>query len=104
MKDMNKHKEENKKETRRKERTRSKLFGTSARPRISVFKSNKYVYLQAIDDSAHNTIAFGKTASALAAKLKKMKVELAIFDRGAYQYHGGIKKIADEIRKNGIKI
>lgn len=111
---MNKRKTENRKILRRKARARAKLFGTAQRPRISIFKSNTHVYLQAIDDTDQKTVASVSTrgeikgatklAEALATKMKEKKIISAVFDRGAHQYHGFIKNLAEEIRKNGIKI
>jgi len=111
---MNIKKQLNKRDERRKIRTRAKLFGTAQRPRISIFKSNTHTYLQAIDDAAQQTIVQTSTiknergaeklAETLAKKMKEKNVVCAVFDRGAYQYHGFIKKLVDTIRKNGIKI
>lgn len=112
---MNAKKQRNKRDAQRKKRARAKLFGTAQRPRISIFKSNTHTYLQAIDDSAHHTVAqtttiqkdvrgIEKIAESIAKKLKDKKISSAIFDRGSYQYHGFIKKLVETIRKNGIRI
>lgn len=94
---------------KRKLRTKSKLFGTSVRPRVVVFRSNKYIYLQAIDDSRGVTIgASSKQKSKapavdLAKILKAKKIKKIVFDRAGYQYHGEVKKIAEELRAAGLE-
>jgi len=102
-------------------RTRKKLFGTAVKPRICVFRSNKHLVVQAIDDASGQTIAgssdmkFEKlkktklqkaqdVAIKLSELLKKSKIASAIFDRGAYKYHGRVKAVAESLRSNGIKI
>lgn len=105
--------------TKRKLRTRGKIFGVSTKPRISVFKSNKYFYAQAINDEAGVTLASvdgkklglgnnkedaKKIASEFAASLKKAKIEEAVFDRNGYLYHGVVAAFADTLRENGIKL
>ncbi len=102
---------------RRRTRIRAKVFGTSERPRLSVFKSNKFVYAQIIDDSTGVTIAHvttekskGKTPLAaaheigkeIAEKAKGKKIEKVVFDRGGYIYTGKIKAIADGAREGGL--
>lgn len=111
---------------KRKRRVRSKLHGTAARPRLSVNKSNKYVYLQAINDDTGVTIAstndvqirkavkksseLTKTAAATKAAeemlslLKKAKVKSIVFDRGQYKYHGRVKAVAQILRDGGIEV
>lgn len=118
---MNARKKINKIRKRRAHRVRAVIFGTSDRPRLSVFKSNKYVYVQLIDDSVGKTIASASTrmeslkniekskrAAALgeiiAKKAKEIGITKAVFDRGRYKYHGVIKSIVQEVRKNGLKI
>ncbi len=102
----------------RKQRVRSKMEGTAQKPRISVDRSNRYIYMQAIDDVSGKTI-FGlrdtdgkttkteraaATAKAFAARLQEEKITHAIFDRGAYKYHGRIKAIAEALREAGINV
>lgn len=110
---------------RRKKRVRAKLHGSEARPRISIFRSNQYFYAQAIDDANQKTIAsisslvgkdgkkfekmkpveLSKTlGKQLAEKLKAIKVESAIIDRGPYAYNGNVKAFAESMRENGITI
>jgi large subunit ribosomal protein L18 len=117
---MNIRKKINKLKSQRAKRVRAKIFGTAKNPRLSVFKSNSYVYLQMIDDSAQKTL-FSVSTKQAAPKLKKAEgakvigekiakiakekgVASAIFDRGRYRYHGIIKTIVEEARKNGLKI
>jgi large subunit ribosomal protein L18 len=111
--------------SRRKRRVRSAIRGTAERPRISIHKSNKYLYAQAIDDVAGNTIAAvsglakkkdsidsskisvansAELGRQLAQLLKAAKVETAVFDRGANAYKGNVKAFADGLREAGIKI
>lgn len=100
-----------------KARIRSKIFGCETRPRVSVFKSNKHFYAQAIDDTKGVTLAYADgsklgvkpnkdgvkvVAAALAEALKAKKVETALFDRNGYLYHGVIAAFADALRENGI--
>lgn len=95
---------------RKVKRVRAKLQGTEDRPRVSVFRSNKFIYGQAIDDVKRVTIAAAKgtdpkaIGGELAEKLKKAKVQKALFDRGRYLYHGKVKQFAESLRENGITI
>ena len=101
---------------RRHRRIRSKVSGTSARPRLSVFRSNRAISAQLIDDVKAVTIAsassrtlkgssaekartVGKT---IAEKAKEKKVSAAVFDRGGYLYAGAIKALADGAREGGL--
>ena len=117
MKDKNKVKRNN--FFRRQRRARAKIVGTSARPRVSVFRSLMHINVQAIDDIAKKTFLTAtdqtikakgnKTeiaalvGEAFGKKLKEKKIESVIFDKGAYKYHGRVKALADGIRKAGIK-
>ncbi len=106
----------------RHKRVRAKVLGTSERPRVSVFKSNKHVFVQFIDDTAGKTIISSQVVSQSKSKIKGSKTEIAskigemlaekakeagikevVFDRGGFKYHGRIKSIADGLRKGGIK-
>ena len=107
---------------RRTMRVRDKLFGTTERPRVSVERSNKHTYLQAIDDQKGVTIAAShdagkdakatgtkteratKAAQTLAEALKKQKVTAVIFDRGQFRYHGRVRAIAEALRAAGINL
>ena len=96
-------------ETRRK-RIRAKVRGTAKRPRLSVFRSNKKLYVQLIDDTKGTTLvaSFGsnpeKVGEDLAKKARQQKIKTAVFDRGGYQYHGRVKILAEAVRKAGLKI
>lgn len=102
----------------RKKRVRAKMEGTATKPRISVTRSNRYIFMQAIDDVAGKTL-FGvrdtdgkatkteravETAKAFSAELKKAKITQAIFDRGPYKYHGRVKAVAEALRAEGINV
>lgn len=93
----------------RHKRIRAKIFGTKKRPRLSVFRSNKYVFLQIIDDSEGKTIlglrsSFPKDAGKKIAILAKEKnIKTVVFDRGGYLYKGRIKEVADGAREGGLK-
>lgn len=97
---------------RRKHRTRTVIRGTAERPRLSVFRSNTRVSVQLIDDAAGKTIVSGHDkkslgkAEALGAKIaegaKKAGITKAVFDRGAYKYHGNVKAVAEGARKGGL--
>jgi large subunit ribosomal protein L18 len=107
-----------KQENRRKirYRIRKKVAGTASRPRCAVYKSNKAIYLQLIDDVAGHTLAAAdsrtfngksiahaeKTAAALAEKAKKKKITQIVFDRSGYPYHGKVKSISSLLRVQGL--
>ena len=98
---------------------RNKIVGTSDRPRLSVFKSNKALYAQLVDDSkghtlvSANSVELGGKANnidnskqvgvKLAERAKAAGVESVLFDRSGYQYHGKIKALADGAREGGLK-
>jgi large subunit ribosomal protein L18 len=104
---------------RRRGRIRAKLSGTAERPRLSVFRSNKGMFLQLIDDAAGKTLASAssveiknrdkKTVVSLelgkliAAKAKEKKIAAVVFDRGGYKFHGRIKFVADGAREGGLE-
>lgn len=111
-----KHKTEQR--LRRRMRIRAKVFGTSERPRLSVFKSNQFVYAQLIDDvksttlAAVSTASFGKETPLVGAKnvgleiakqAQAKKIDSVVFDRGGYIYTGKIKAVADGAREGGLK-
>jgi len=99
---------------RRKLRVKKKIFGTPDRPRISVFKSNKYTYAQLIDDVNGKTLVASKGASGvesglhigedLAKRAKAKKIKKAVFDRNGYKYHGIVKNVAEGSRKGGLEL
>ena len=94
---------------RRQKRIRAKISGTSERPRLSIFKSNKAMYAQLVDDTAGVTLASAKgtDASKVGAELAKMalakKIERAVFDRGGYIYTGKVSSLAEACRQAGLK-
>lgn len=85
-----------------------KLTGIKVRPRLSVFRSSKYVYAQIIDDSISKTLtsANGKKAyevgKKLAEKALKLKIKNVIFDRGGFLYHGRVAELAKGARDGGL--
>lgn len=104
----------------RKRRIRSRVTGTSERPRLSVHISNLHVTGQIIDDTTHKTIAYATTVGkknapnslsdkaawvgeALGKQAKAAKVKAVAFDRGGHAYHGRIKALADAARKAGLE-
>jgi large subunit ribosomal protein L18 len=106
---------------RRQTRIRKKLHGTHEMPRLTVFRSNKYMYAQLIDDTVHKTL-FGVSEKQLSAPEKQTKSERArllgqelakraekkkitkiVFDKGRYAYHGRIKALADGAREGGLQ-
>lgn len=99
-------------------RVRKKVQGTTERPRLSVFRSNRYIYAQIIDDIAQKTLVAansldqdkgaGKVNAAsvgkrIAEKAIEQKINQVVFDRSGYQYHGVIKEIAEAARGAGLK-
>lgn len=105
----------------RKKKVRSKIFGTAKRPRLSVCVSNKHIICQLIDDDKSATIVYTTTSGNkdlmkknmtekaqwagldIAQKAKKNKIKEIVFDRNGRLYHGRIKQLADEARKQGLK-
>lgn len=106
---------------RRRKHIRKFILGNAVSPRISVFRSNRYMFVQAVDDESNRVIAaiWEKTLKPIkdedpigrAARLGgefgkvliKKKVKQVVFDRGGYKYHGRIKSFADGVRDAGIK-
>ena len=104
---------------KRKRKIRGKISGTPECPRVSIFKSNKHVYAQVIDDVAANTLVASDgavlklkankedakiLAKDLADKMKAKNIETVLFDRNGYLYHGVVATFADALRENGIKL
>lgn len=102
-------------------RTRSRIAGSAARPRLAVFRSNKAVYVQLIDDKTGRTLASASNRDIGPAGKKMTKTEIAakvgetiakqaiakgvkavVFDRRSYRYHGRVKALADGARKGGL--
>lgn len=97
---------------------RKKIHGTPERPRLTVFRSNKHLYVQLIDDLAQKTLLAANTVKeekgdnkdaakwvgkSIAEKALKSNISQAVFDRSGYRYHGVIKEIADAAREGGLK-
>jgi len=110
--------------SRRKRSIRGKLSGTAARPRLTVFRSNKHIYAQVIDDVAGKTLAAASTANEgvreaaaekkkteiaemvgqkLAEKCKELSIESVVFDRNGFIYHGRVKAVAEGAREGGLR-
>jgi len=104
---------------RRKRRTSLNMFGKTDRPRVVVFKSNQYIYAQAVDDekritlAAHSSLGYQKIKKSEAArqvgvelgkKLLEKKITQVIFDRSIYPYLGRVKCLAEGLREAGVKV
>jgi len=104
---------------RRRRRVRAKVTGTAERPRISVFRSNRGIFAQLVDDGAGRTLASvnwtesdlrslkpmeqaKRAGELLAERAKAAGVETAVFDRGGYQYHGRVQALAEGAREGGL--
>ena len=106
---------------RRHRRVRAKIMGTKDCPRLAVFRSNKHIYAQLIDDVKAVTLLSAsdlkikkaakvtksdlskEVGKLLATQAKEHKIECVVFDRGGYRYHGRIKAVADGAREGGLK-
>jgi large subunit ribosomal protein L18 len=106
---------------KRRRRVRAKVSGSAERPRISVFRSNRGIFAQLIDDETGRTLASvnwteadlrglkpmeqaNKAGQLLAERAKAAGVERAVFDRGGYQYHGRVKALAEGAREGGLTV
>ncbi len=114
------------KQEARKKRVRGKITGTASRPRLTIKRANKHIYLQVVDDVLGKTllsaddvkirkslkkgVEMTKTESGilatkeLVAQMKKAKINSVVFDRGQYKYHGRVKAVAETLRSEGIKV
>jgi large subunit ribosomal protein L18 len=109
---------------KRQRRIRAKLSGTSARPRLNVFRSNKHIYAQVIDDVRQHTLVAASTMDAglrpqladnaklaeaklvgrlIAERARAVGVTKVVFDRGGYRYHGRVQALADAAREGGLE-
>lgn len=104
---------------RRHSRVRKKISGTPEQPRLAVYRSNQYIYVQVIDDvnritlaqsnskelklNSHNIEAAKAVGKDIAEKVLKLKIENVVFDRGGYLYHGRVKALAEAAREAGLK-
>lgn len=109
------------KRIKRRTHIRKNVYGTAEKPRLSVFKSNRYLFVQAVDDEGNIVISAlwegkikpekdekpvdraGRVGEKFGDMLKKKKVNTVVFDRGGYKYHGRLKSFAEGVRKAGIK-
>ena len=106
---------------KRRRRVRAKVRGTAARPRISVFRSNRGIAAQLVDDERGHTLAAvswtesdlrglkpgeqaAQAGKVLAQRAKDAGIERAVFDRGGYQYHGRVKAFAEGVREGGLAV
>ena len=110
--------DKNKLRLKRHKRIRGKISGTAERPRLSIFRSNKNIYAQLIDDVAGVTLASASTldenvsedatkveqavGKAIAEAAKAKNISTVVFDRSGYLYHGRIQALADAARENGL--
>ena len=107
--------------TRRHTRVRKRVRGTAERPRLAVYRSNRYIYAQVIDDVEGRTLAAAssqeadlrknalnvdtasKVGTLLASRARDAGVDAVVFDRGGYRFHGKIKALADAAREEGLE-
>jgi large subunit ribosomal protein L18 len=106
---------------KRRRRVRAKVSGTAERPRISVFRSNRGISAQLVDDVAGRTLAAvswteaplrdrapmeqaSEAGKLLAQRAQQAGVSIAVFDRGGYQFHGRVKAFADGVREGGLQV
>ncbi|TDG78208.1 hypothetical protein C5L31_001394 [Secundilactobacillus malefermentans] len=112
--------DKNKTRQKRHMRVRNKISGTAERPRLNVFRSNKNIYAQIIDDVAGVTLVSASTlddevkdgnkseqaatvGSLIAKRASEKKIKNVVFDRGGYLYHGRVKELAEQARENGLE-
>jgi large subunit ribosomal protein L18 len=113
--------EKNRKRLKRKIHIRKYISGTAERPRMSVFRSNRALYIQVIDDGKGNTLASvstlekelrsikatlegaGQVGEIMGKRLLEKNIKTVVFDRNGYLYHGLVKAMADGVRKAGIQ-
>ncbi len=105
---------------RRRRRVRARIVGSAERPRLSVYRSNRGIFAQLVDDSAGRTLAAvnwtepelrklsaseqaKRAGELLAERAKAAGVETCVFDRGGYQFHGRVKALAEGAREKGLK-
>jgi large subunit ribosomal protein L18 len=109
---------------KREKRVRGKIAGTQEKPRLCIFRSDRHIYAQAINDVQGNTLATASTlckeltkkikgkkkteiamevGKLIATRLQTMGIDRVVFDRGRFLYHGRVKALADGARENGLK-
>ena len=119
---MNRLKDKRRRRAKRKFRVRKKLSGNAATPRITVYRSNRFTYVQAVDDGVGHTLVsasnreksladiknttegMSKLGEEFGKRLAEKNVKTAVFDRNGYLYHCRVKALADGIRKSGIQV
>lgn len=104
---------------RRKSRVRGRITGTASKPRLSVYRTNKHIFVQAIDDTTGKTLVglsdskitkgtktqrAEEVAAQVAAQLSKQNIKQVAFDRGSFRYHGRVKAVAESLRQNNINV
>lgn len=106
--------------TRRHARVRKRVSGTAERPRLAVFRSNRHIYAQLIDDRSGRTLAAAsslelgeasgakgdaakKVGELAGSRAKQAGIEAVVFDRGGYQFHGRVRQVAEGAREAGLK-
>jgi large subunit ribosomal protein L18 len=104
---------------RRHRRVRKHVTGTAARPRLAIYRSNRHIYVQLVDDHAARTLAAAsdldadsgnktdrakRVGQAIAERARAAGIETAVFDRGGRLYHGRVKAVADGAREGGLSI
>lgn len=107
---------------RRHFRVRKSVHGTASRPRLAVFRSNRYIYAQVIDDESGRTLAAASSqekalrdqtltvgtatevGKLIASRAQEAGVEAVVFDRGGFQFHGRVKAVADAAREEGLTL
>lgn len=115
---MDKNKSNNERQARRHARVRAKISGTASCPRLSVYRSNRGMFLQLIDDENGKTLASASSAEVkeagkkteislnlgklIAKKASDKKITKVVFDRSSYKYHGRVKAVADGAREGGL--
>jgi large subunit ribosomal protein L18 len=112
--------EKSRRRTRRRTRIRGKVHGTADRPRLSVYRSNRGIFAQLVDDESGRTLAAvnwtepelrslkpmekaTKAGELLAQRAQAANLETCVFDRGGYRYHGRVKALAEGARTGGLK-
>jgi large subunit ribosomal protein L18 len=108
------------KRLRRRRRVRAKVHGSADRPRLSVFRSNRGIFAQLVDDARGHTVAHAswtedelrklgpmeqakRAGELLAARAKEAGVEACVFDRGGYRFHGRVRALAEGVREGGLR-
>lgn len=107
---------------RRRKRVRKRVSGTAARPRLAVYRSNRHIYVQLVDDISGRTLAAASSLDAeatasgdkkarakavgnlMASRAKEAGIDTAVFDRGGFLFHGRVRELAEAAREGGLRI